>query len=353
MFFKVFNSCRVVKGAENSLIYDLERMGNSRSMPNSLYDILTEHKDKSVQEIKKFYNNEYDDVIDEYFEYLIKNEYIFYCSKEELELFPTLELTWSSPKEITNSIIDFDGSIPIENYRKFIVELSALGCEAIQLRCFNLITIDQIERFIKLFNETTVICVELILKYNPEISDEAIIALQAQYKRIRKVTFYSSIKETDDDIIKHLIKDINPEKDCGNIDSKYFSIGFDTFSEAQCHNTCLNQKISIDRSGCVKLCPSMKKSYGKIEETNIGDVLKLAKVKKIWAINKDEVEICKDCEYRYCCTDCRAFTDDSNNEYSRPSKCDYNPYLGLWKGEEGFVDVIDWLNKKKVSDEVL
>ncbi|PCI96530.1 MAG: hypothetical protein COB15_09770 [Flavobacteriales bacterium] len=27
----------------------------------------------------------------------------------------------------------------------------------------------------------------------------------------------------------------------------------------------------------------------------------------------EKIEICKDCEYRYCCTDCRVFTDDRNN----------------------------------------
>jgi MoaA/NifB/PqqE/SkfB family radical SAM enzyme len=62
-----------------------------------------------------------------------------------------------------------------------------------------------------------------------------------------------------------------------------------------------------------------------------------------WNISKDEVEICRDCEYRYACTDCRAFTDKKANKYARPSRCNYNPYQGLWKGENGYVDVTKYL----------
>ena len=58
-----------------------------------------------------------------------------------------------------------------------------------------------------------------------------------------------------------------------------------------------------------------------------------------WDINKDEIEICKDCEFRHMCLDCRVFIDDPNNAYSRPSKCGYNPYICKWEGEEGFVPI--------------
>jgi hypothetical protein len=40
--------------------------------------------------------------------------------------------------------------------------------------------------------------------------------------------------------------------------------------------------------------------------------------------------VCKDCEFRYICTDCRAYLEDPYNEYSKPLKCGYDPYTGEW-----------------------
>lgn len=50
-------------------------------------------------------------------------------------------------------------------------------------------------------------------------------------------------------------------------------------------------------------------------------------------IKKDDIEICKDCEFRYICTDCRVQVD---HKYARPNTCIYNPYTNLWKGQEGY-----------------
>jgi hypothetical protein len=48
-------------------------------------------------------------------------------------------------------------------------------------------------------------------------------------------------------------------------------------------------------------------------------------------INKDKIEVYKDCEFRYCCVDCRAFLVDPKNEYSKPASCLYNPYTAEWE----------------------
>jgi hypothetical protein len=61
--------------------------------------------------------------------------------------------------------------------------------------------------------------------------------------------------------------------------------------------------------------------------------------KKLWQITKNQIDVCKDCEYRYMCTDCRCFIKDPQNIYSQPSKCNYNPYVAKWKDEEGYVPI--------------
>jgi len=56
--------------------------------------------------------------------------------------------------------------------------------------------------------------------------------------------------------------------------------------------------------------------------------------KKYWKVTKDIIEVCKDCEFRHVCTDCRAYTERTkfNNgiDLSKPLKCGYNPYSNKW-----------------------
>ncbi|GEN75154.1 hypothetical protein CHA01nite_08940 [Chryseobacterium hagamense] len=80
----------------------------------------------------------------------------------------------------------------------------------------------------------------------------------------------------------------------------------------------------------------MCQSFGNIENTTLEEALSKKDFKKYWNITKDDIEICKDCEFRYICTDCRAFTEaalrsDQGLDISKPLKCGYNPYTNEWK----------------------
>jgi SPASM domain peptide maturase of grasp-with-spasm system len=116
------------------------------------------------------------------------------------------------------------------------------------------------------------------------------------------------------------------QNSCGIISSKYFSTNLQHFTEAQKHNTCLNRKISIDVNGEIKNCPSMAKSFGNIKDTTLAEAIEKPGFKDLWEINKDKVHVCKDCEFRYICTDCRAYLENPEDIYSKPLKCGYNPY---------------------------
>lgn len=80
-----------------------------------------------------------------------------------------------------------------------------------------------------------------------------------------------------------------------------------------------------------KNCPSMKESYGNIKDTTLIEALEKPGFKKYWNITKDQINVCKDCEFRYICTDCRAYLEDPDDIYSKPLKCGYNPYTCEWE----------------------
>jgi SPASM domain peptide maturase of grasp-with-spasm system len=111
------------------------------------------------------------------------------------------------------------------------------------------------------------------------------------------------------------------------------------YSEAIQFNTCLNCKASIDTDGEIKNCPSMKKSFGNYREVSLLEIVKKPEFKKLWTVKKDDIEVCRDCEFRYICTDCRVFIKNLDNIFSQPLYCTYNPYIARWKGEEGYIPV--------------
>ena len=70
---------------------------------------------------------------------------------------------------------------------------------------------------------------------------------------------------------------------------------------------------------------------GNIKNSSLEDILAHPHLKKYWNITKDQIEVCKDCEFRYICTDCRAYLENPEDMYSKPLKCGYNPYTNEWE----------------------
>ncbi|NJL11422.1 MAG: SPASM domain-containing protein [Calothrix sp. SM1_7_51] len=96
---------------------------------------------------------------------------------------------------------------------------------------------------------------------------------------------------------------------CGYICKDFFTLSTIYFSSIT-SNTCLSKKASIDTEGNIKNCPSMSQSFGNIKDTTLEEAINHPDFKKYWDINKDKIHVCKDCEFRYICTDCRAYIED-------------------------------------------
>lgn len=331
-YFKMFSCCITVKGASRSIICDLQR-NSFEFIPNDLYKIIFLLSKMNISSIKEKYNNKFDDTIDEYIEFLLENEFGFYCSKDELALFPDLDLEWDYPAQITNAIIDLNKSSSY-SLLNVIQQLETLNCKDIQIRIFDMLDYDQIEKVISYSDGSRIKSIELLISYNENITDKDLFALSKKYTRIKSIVIHSSHKDeivTDQQRnyfipIQYRKQKIISEQDCGRVSVKDFSINNEMFTESLKFNTCLNRKISINTEGEIKNCPSLKKSFGNIENMKLSDVCKLNDFRKLWDINKDKIKICKDCEFRYICTDCRAYLKDKNDIYSKPLKCGYDPY---------------------------
>ncbi|MGE0090896.1 MAG: grasp-with-spasm system SPASM domain peptide maturase [Bacteroidales bacterium] len=331
-YFKMFSCCIPVKGVSRSVICDLQR-NSFEFIPNDLYNIIHLFPEMSISSIKEKYNKKFDETIDEYIEFLVKNEFGFYCTKDELVFFPELDLEWDYPARITNAIIDLNKSSDYCLLNVF-QQLEMLNCKDIQIRIFDVLDYNQIEKIISYSDGSIIKSIELLICYNENITNNELFALSKKYTRIKTIVIHGSYK---DDIvtdpqrklfipIQYRIQKIVSEQDCGRVSVKDFSINNEMFTESLKFNTCLNRKISINTEGEIKNCPSLKKTFGNIKSVKLEDVCKMDEFRKLWEINKDKIKVCKDCEFRYICTDCRAYIKDKDDIYSKPLKCGYDPY---------------------------
>ncbi len=330
--WNVFASCMLVRGSKRSVICDLQR-NLFLLIPNALHDILTKYESMPIDTIKSQFAPEEGSTIDEYFEYLIENEIVFFTTTPQL--FPKINLDWHNPATITNAIIDFQYTT--EHWESFVQQVDELGCKHIQCRFTSEIDLETLNTMLEVLNYSNITSVEFVIKQSSWTNKENLYDLAQEYKRIFAFCVYSA--ENNEEHNMHMpmgkvfyIKDnLDSAAHCGKISPSSFYVNTPTFTEAQHHNSCLNRKISIDANGNIKNCPSMTQSFGNINNTNLQEALDHPEFKKYWNITKDHISVCKDCEFRYICTDCRAYTENPEDNYSKPLKCGYNPYTSKWE----------------------
>ncbi len=335
-FFKFFANCILVKGVLRSTICDLQR-NNIDVIPNEIFEILTQHKDSRIGDIMNLFDQEDAATIYEYFEFLIEKDYLFLSKKKaELDLFPDIDVHWESPSIIDNAIIELDEQAAI-NLPDIFEQLSDLGCEALELRSYCTQSIADMRAILAALNGSRIESVFFIVPFSAELNAEQVQLLFAEYPRLLELTIHSTpessmsnnqLFEGQSYNAKWLKQKIDSSHHCGFIAPQNFSINIDFYLEAKLFNSCLNKKIAVDADGNIKNCPSMKESYGKIQDTQLLDVISQPGFQDLWNIKKDDISICKVCEFRYVCSDCRAFTVDGT--HSKPAKCSYDPYTGNW-----------------------
>jgi SPASM domain peptide maturase of grasp-with-spasm system len=317
------------------LICDVQRK-TYQFIPSSLYEILTEHDGKTLEEVKKKYNNKYDEIIDEYFYTLEREEYIFFTDTPQY--FPKMDIHWEEPFKISNAIVDIGEHSEPLNWVAIIQEFEELGTKHIQIRSFADKPLSFFDAILKKCENKRVVSVELIIKYQTEFDKRLLFDFCNKYPRVCAVYAHSApstetlhISEQGIGHIFFTTEEITTVSHCGIISPEYFTINIKTFTESQQYNTCLNRKISIDTEGYIRNCPSMPEHYGNIKETTLQEAMQHPDFKKYWFINKDQINVCKDCEFRYICTDCRAYIENPEDMYSKPLKCGYNPYTCEWE----------------------
>jgi SPASM domain peptide maturase of grasp-with-spasm system len=333
-YLTLYASCVPVNGNQRSIICDLQN-NEYHLIPNILYDIITDFKGKTINEIYNFFPKKNHNILSEYFSFLLSKNLAF--QTHEPNLFPEIEKTFHFPSVISNSIIDIGESTSLDHLGKFINELSDLGCRALEIRFFSTRPKNEIEFVLDKTINTSLRNVEILIPDDKSYNKNWLNKLFSRNQRLSTINIHSSdinklsFDEENQRLINYITTQIDSSQCCGVVNNSLFTVNIPHFMESLNFNTCLNRKVSLDEYGIIKNCPSSTIEFGHISEQSVFEVILNNKFKELWSINKDQINTCKDCEFRYICTDCRIFIKDSDNKYSKPSKCTYNPYEAKWE----------------------
>ena len=287
--FKIFSNCIPIKGYRRSIILDVQR-GDFKFIPNELYDILVNHEGSSLNFVKNKYTSGYQKIIDEYFDFLISNEFIFFCNKNEYDFFPDINNKWESPSLIANGIIELDAN-PFLFFENIITQLEKLICK-------HLLIIDYspdrdlnfYKRIIEITKDKRLMSIDIVnTTYNNKINIDDFDNLINGFSRFNSILFYNTNQKSlngknnkkyfrnKEFIIEHIENEINPENFVKNISF---------YLEALSYNTYYNRKVCIDIEGRIKNAPNLKNNYGNILGNSIAEIIKKEKFNELWEVNK-------------------------------------------------------------------
>lgn len=336
--FVLFQNCKLTFGHTRSTIADLQRR-RLLFIPNFIAELITKSKWTSLETLN---NKEDGKLYIDYLDFLVDEKVGFYIEEKDSAGFVNLNEEYETPNLIDYAIIDINE----ENLKLFFIafdQIIDIRCQHLHLRSFGQLSEETLCRILDHFKHSAVENIELLIQDFPELDKNYLNSFSAKYPRVTDIIIHSSNKEiaTEDVEELNLIftkEKINSEAHCGYISTELFSINYYSYLESKNANSCLNKKVGIDSNGNIKNCPSLTQSFGNIIDTKLRAVLDQPEFKKVWSITKDDIEICKSCEFRQVCTDCRAYLQDPENGLSKPLKCGYDPFIGEWSDWEKLAD---------------
>ncbi len=315
----IFEDVRLTKGSARSVITDLSR-GNYHFIPNYLYDILIESNGVyNIQEIKnKFFKKDLD-LFNEYFDFLIKNDYIIDIPNELRGNFPKMKFYFEYPFVLENIyFVVTKSNIPkiINLFKEEIVDITKNYTYLIS----NEVTKKEIIGLLDVVTTCTVAYHKLIMNKTVNID----------YKLVEILSFEENIDDAFFE--KKTLRETFPK----------FHNNIVLYTEATNHHTFFNRSVFINSKGLILGHYADKSNYGsiyKVSKEQFIEIIQNENIQKFWNIPKNTVSVCKDCELRMMCIDLRIPCSYDGILYTHKEECSYNPYIAKWKKEKGYLSI--------------
>lgn len=336
MYFRLYSNIKAVSGVKRSILYDLQ-LSKFYFVPNSLLYVLKKCYHNDVQVFKDQLPVNEKKILEDYLEFLVSNELGFFLNKTEANHFPKISLDYFQKSKLTNLVIDISNTED-SVFCEIVDLIDQYLITSILLDIKAPLTIIELEPILDKFNSSALKDIQIIIPFHEDLSDkDSLSKLLLKHLRVSKMDIYNS---TMDEIIYfnqetssvvYRKDEVNLKTMCGKISESSFSVNADLFIENQHVNSCLSGKLFIGPKGEIQPCPSIDLNLGRISD--IDQILDSKYLNDLWGINKEQISVCKVCEYRYMCTDCRAYLVDPKDILSKPLKCGYDPYSAEWNDD--------------------
>lgn len=336
-YFVLYACCIPVKGTGRAVIYDLQRHGYEY-IPLMVYDLIQECRKVPLSVLEKRYPpSEWAGALS-FINYLSEADYGFITDSPDE--FPELSMQWHFPGPLINSILEYDCSNPGYDLQHVIRQLLALHCHDIQLRLFGHCSVDFLNSVLDSIHDSTLYTLDLLIPWNRDFDTPALFSRMLSEHRLIPVTLYNcrdaslaeKVNETDI-FLKTRINITAQQFRPGSIKEKprqeLFVINTEFFTEAQQHNTGLNRKVCVDVKGYIKNHLQHKTAFGHVSQQRLKTVLELPEFQQKWFYSNDQVEICRQCEYRYMCMDTSDIVVRQGRAFKK-NKCGYDPHTQQW-----------------------
>lgn len=327
MILKFQAETPIINGFNRSCIYDL---------PRNHYDFLPL---AIVNKLYSFENRNRNTIIDQldaneklWLNYLIEKEYCFFIPQEFKDAFPKINFKWTTPSLISNTIIDLGKATSRFDFKI----LEELNCKHLLIRIENYDDLNALYSLLKKkIGTTTFKSIDLHIRKK---SGTNYLSFKKRIKKeitqIMDISFYNKKRD-----------------DIPSFFSPFFLININTFSESLRFNSYYNRKLYIDKDGNIKNGIEKECIFSNINQNiDLKKIVLSPNYRNIWSINKDKIDICKDCEFRYMCIDNRIPIKRDNETYYFEEECPYNPYISKWKGDNDYksLDEIGIISNKTV-----
>jgi len=342
-YLVLLETCQITEGGNRNILIDYAHDG-IYEMGSDHVQILSNLKNSPIMKVQEEIEDEESKKnFEDFLNFLISQEMAFVTSHPEN--FPEISKSLHNDSlRIIDSIIEVSPTTRLEDVEKFCLEIAELGCQEVVVWFVNEpITIEGAQNILDILKRHEFSYIEV---HNASAREKyKLWSLVERYASLKKIYLYSSEKAERVDVVNHLSdfapmslgeiiyvkEDFDDGRSCGQIhfNSLDFS-GYWVTNMLQKKNGCLYKKVSLKKDGTIVNCPCLNVAYGHIQDTAVKDIIQSKTFKRWGEIKKDEIHVCQECEYRYNCTDCRAFRS-SSDILSKPSKCKYNPRTSSWE----------------------
>jgi SPASM domain peptide maturase of grasp-with-spasm system len=337
--FRLFPTCKFVRGGAYSAVYDLERRRLYRFESGfaGLFELAASRGGIPLAELDALSPPARRKAL-EAIGYMRENEIGHEVDAFSLRHVAELPEGWAIPQPIANAIVDVDDRA--HDWPALIAALGGLQCDSLQIRGFStLLDLTALDEIMTATARSSIAHVEAIMAWTEALEPTDWRALFERHRNLVKVHLHGAPEDKEINAgsseamtvrsVRWSKAPVRGASACGHIfDGSLQAPSVALYSELRSFNGCLNRKLSIRSDGEICNCPSMRAGFGK-DLSRLSEIVASPVFQRPWRLRKDAIEGCKGCEFRYVCTDCRAYLE-TDASLAKPARCRYDPATGTW-----------------------